>query len=1603
MSPAAVDAGSGGNTLTFTYTPTNAGTVDGELAVDVPTGWSAPTVGASGIGAVSATCGAATPTVSVVTITSGTDQGESRILVSGVTAGGVSGPATCTIAYRDATASAAVGATASSFAVSEQSTADHNLVALAGSPYAVAGDSTPVPAATTFTGSASSGLTFALDVTGYAGSSGSTSLSFLTGDPATTTGATTTATATATYTAPAATGWGSATLTLDGVTTPTADGATLTATVPGGGTVEGGVYAFWVQAANAVGTDVFPVTVELDSAPRFAAGTTSCPAGSGTPASIDPSTGLTLPVGSPAADAACVAPFAYPVPAVSEMVDGPPSVNALPTGVFFTDLGNGTGELTGTPAAGTPGTYDVILQAESSSGTATESFMLTVDQAPQFSGTTTVPVTLAPTGGSANATVDVSASPLPGTLGVGGCPVAGCTVTAGSPVTSTSVADTEAFPLSVSLPAGTGAGDYPVQLSVTAAGVTATETLHIEVTASPGFVSKAVDALIPTGQPDTVDIQTSGSAIGYVCLATTGTGFGLHLPTNPAPGGDPTLASGCAYVDGSGTVALSGTPTVAGHYSTAVYGCSAGAGATNCDASNATDTATLDINIVQPPSFSPAVSAGTLQLAPSGASLATTTSSDVTCGALPSVPADGLTVPLVGEPAESWEPAGTCTTVRVAAVDGQTTTAATDQFDVAYGQDPTSGTAPTTATLTTDATHPPTPGTHTVTLEASYTPTLDNSGTTPQSFTATETVDVTVEMGATLSIPGAGSTGSVDIPPVDPTGPCPAGGSPGCVQYAVTATGYPAPSLAVSLAGGAGAPPSYVQLTGESSGGCPQAPASTVQCSTTATLQVQPPADATPGLLPLVVTASTGTGTPASTVQQDVTVGLAQPYAVTSPASAQWEAGTANSSTVTETGYEPGAPGTLTVLGAPAWMTVTTGSGTATLSGIPPADSGGGPIDLPVYADYVTGGTNTALQTLVIDIEAPLAFTSAGNATFQAGVAGSFAITTSGYPAATSVTETGALPAGVHLTSSGTGATLAGTPPATATGTYPITFSATDGTTTVTQSFTLAVDDPVTIISPPPGGGGGSSGGGGGSSGGITSPSTVTFVVGTTSTFTIRTTGTPTPALTETGALPSGVTFVAGGDGTALLAGDPATGSGGTYPLTITASDGGAEPTATQKLTVVVEEKPAFTTGASASFSAGAAGSFTITASGSPAPSLSESGALPAGLTFSAAAGSATIAGTPLVGAGGVYDLRLEASNVVGKAAQTLVVAVRQAPLVQRQPRPVTVAEGGTARFSAAASGGPVPAVAWQVSSDGGSRWTSLPRAAATTLVVADVSSGQQGDEYRAEFTNAASKTPVFSAPATLDVRAAGYWLADAAGHVLRAGGVGFFGSPVSRHIHGAAVVGVAGTPDGRGYWVATATGAVYAFGDATAYPSLAQLGVTVRDVVGITALPFQHGYWLVTATGNVYGFGLAKGLGTLASRRLRVDDVVGLAPTPDGRGYWIATATGQVVGFGDGGAYGSLPSRRIRLGDVVGVAAGPGGRGYWLLTRIGQVFGFGAAVVHGSPAAQHVRLGDAVALVGTPDAGGYGVVTATGQVFHYGDAPTASVRAGGIRAGAAG
>lgn len=61
----------------------------------------------------------------------------------------------------------------------------------------------------------------------------------------------------------------------------------------------------------------------------------------------------------------------YPVPALAES-------GTLPSGLTFTDHGNGTADIAGTPAAGSSGRYPVTITAASSLGSTSESVTIVV-------------------------------------------------------------------------------------------------------------------------------------------------------------------------------------------------------------------------------------------------------------------------------------------------------------------------------------------------------------------------------------------------------------------------------------------------------------------------------------------------------------------------------------------------------------------------------------------------------------------------------------------------------------------------------------------------------------------------------------------------------------------------------------------------------------------------------------------------------------------------------------------------------------------------------------------------------------------------------------------------------------------------------------------------------------------------------------------------------------------------------------------------------------------------------------------------------------------------------------------------------------------------
>jgi hypothetical protein len=466
-------------------------------------------------------------------------------------------------------------------------------------------------------------------------------------------------------------------------------------------------------------------------------------------------------------------------------------------------------------------------------------------------------------------------------------------------------------------------------------------------------------------------------------------------------------------------------------------------------------------------------------------------------------------------------------------------------------------------------------------------------------------------------------------------------------SFAVTTSGFPA----VTAIKRTGALPSGVTFTDNGDG--------------TATIAGTPGAG-TAGSYPLTLTAENGR-TPAGT--QTLTIRVDQkPAVTTNPADKTVTPGTS----VSFTAAASGAP-------APAvqWQRSTNGGASFTdIAGatsptytLTAARADDGNQYRAVFTNTRGSATSTAASLAVGT--AP-SFTSADHAAFAVGTAGTFTVATDGTPAAT-FSATGALPSWLTLTDNGDGtATLAGTAPKGSGGTVTVDLKAANGfSPAATQTFTLTVNELPTF----------------------TSADRATFAAGKADSFTVATSGGyPTArTLAKTGALPRGVTFTDNGDGTATLAGTPGAGTGGSYPLTLTATSTAG--TRQQGFTLSVTESPTITSADEATFAAGESGSFDVTtAGGYPTSVALTASGVPSWATFTDDGdGTASLTGKPAATDGGAASVVITADN--GSAPptkQTLTVSVTSVPAVtSADSAQLTVGAAGS--FTVTTTGFPSP------------------------------------------------------------------------------------------------------------------------------------------------------------------------------------------------------------------------------------------------------------------------------------------------------------------------
>jgi YVTN family beta-propeller protein len=180
------------------------------------------------------------------------------------------------------------------------------------------------------------------------------------------------------------------------------------------------------------------------------------------------------------------------------------------------------------------------------------------------------------------------------------------------------------------------------------------------------------------------------------------------------------------------------------------------------------------------------------------------------------------------------------------------------------------------------------------------------------------------------------------------------------------------------------------------------------------------------------------------------------------------------------------------------------------------------------------------------------------------------------------------------------------------------------------------------------------------------------FLVGQSVSTQLTASAAPAATFSATG-LPPGLTLSTSG----LLSGTPTT--AGSYTVVVTAANGVA-PSDSETNFASVYQVPAITSAPQATLYVGVPSDLTIDAVGFPAPTFSETGTLPAGVSFTT---TGEFAGTPANGTDGSYPLEITATNIVGTVTQAFTLTVAQPTYIPVGPLRVLDTRNGTGGYDA--------------------------------------------------------------------------------------------------------------------------------------------------------------------------------------------------------------------------------------------------------------------------------------------------------------------------------
>ena len=1096
--------------------------------------------------------------------------------------------------------------------------------------------------------------------------------------------------------------------------------ATLSGT-PAAGT--GGQYAITIAATNTTGAGTQSFTLYVYAPPA-----------------ITSANAATFTVGTAGTFTVTTSTAVFPIPAISE--------SGAPSWVSFKDNGNGTANLTGTPPAGSVGSYPITITATNTIGMpATQSFTLTVGQAPAITSAATATATV---GTALSFAVTTSGTPVPHLAETGSLPSGVSLVDNGNGTATLGGTPATAGSYPITMTAANASGTVNQSFTLTVEQAQQTIAISSSTPASPAVGGTyAVTATSTSGLPVTLTIDGSsttgacqllggaGSATSPATVSFTGVGT-CTIDANQAGSANysaaPQAQQSVVIAQAPQTVTITSTPpaspAVGGTYAVTATSTSGLPVTLTIDGSSTTGacsisgvnvsftgvgTCTIDANqagsanysaapqvqqsvviaqapqtvtITSTPPASPAVGSTYAVTATSTSGLPVTltidSSSTTSACSLPSGATAPATVSLTGP--------GSCIIDANQAGDATYQPAAQVQQSFVVGGSSPAITSAATATFTAAAA-----GSFTVKATGVPTPALSEQGTLPAGVTFVDNGDGTATLAGT---PSSSSAGAYPITIA-------ASNALGITDQAFTLSVDAAPAItsATSTTFTVGQSALFtVTTTGyptpslSESGALPSGVTFTDNRDGTAAITGTLTA-ASVGTFPVSITASNSTS---KVVQSFTLTVISGNLVITSAASTTFTAGKAGSFTVTATGTP--TP-TITRTGTlPAGITFSAPTaGTATISGTPAAgDSGVYPITLTA-----TNSAGRTSQAFTITVDRVPAITSAASLTVTAATAFSFSVTSTAYPTAT-LSATG-LPAGVTFNDNDNGtATIAGTAAA---GTSTLTLTAANAAGSATQTFTLTVKAAASSSNKVPA---------------FTSNASDTETVGTAFTFTVTTAATTAgvTSVTRSGTLPGGVTFTNNRNGTATITGTPT--SSGKFTLTFTATNTAGS--ATQSFVLTVNQAPAVTSAASATATVGVTASVAIKAQGYPVPSLAATG-LPAGLSFTDNGnGTGVVSGTPNAGTGGVYKLTISAMNSLGASSQTFTLTVRQpAAITSASSAKATHGVAGFS-FTFTSTGYPTPTLThtgtvagltWTNNGNGTATLSGTPRTAGTyTLTI---------------------------------------------------------------------------------------------------------------------------------------------------------------------------------------------------------------------------------------------------------------------------------------------